>query len=843
MRKIGYGLGVLLVMLLVALGVWRYGAMALPDFLTGSANPDKLALVPQSSISVAYLADDERWLNFPITSGTMQLKLISNASSGDFEQARQQRLADPGKRWRYALEIEVADGSGRTLLRRTHHHRADVGEYRGADGRTYTPSFYLREALVPFTGAVVNLDLAGLPPASMLRVRLARKDDEIADVALRVYQPDRTSEQRVAILWQRLSERQKEALARGSVYPPELLIEQERRNLLLHAWKAVGPKGAEGRDYRARELYVLLENDGEIVDDPVPPFGVLADRRVRATLPIPEGGGNLRLLLQPTPRTGDQGPAPATARVALRWHGVSQFARSERSIPLAAAEAGYSMAVAGGLLEVEAPVETAVRAFLQRPGQAAASEEEITPLPQYLRAFVADQSAPVSYTFEARRESSLFRLELRQLRMAAADQDNLVRYAIVDGNGVSLKEGEISLRLADSRYERVIGDFSGAWLSDPGVYYFVLPAQAKQIRLWPGRSGRGESPPLLVSAHSRPFKLSREIRVPEDFFDYNAAGRRIPAWFPLRPEHFEESVLNNRSRVILIQARPAEEKPEILAGRYQWEDYRPLGDWLARPIYTLREPGAPVREDSLPGTFRPLPDGQGVDLDFPAYQGMTAVTPTLVWIGRKEAVTLAIEIDGEPPLVVRTAGPHGEISLPPLAVGRHRLKVRSTSQGRLYVNHVRPTASALVRRLAQRFSGSLAFEYERTANVEETLTVRLFQPVPAGRGRTLTVRVAGPALPELTPLDGWIFNDRVVTVRPDSGFKAPVFGSGGEESDGGQPIYLPFTADAPKGKYRIVVQSRDGAAGHLTVSRLGPPIAAQRRVHVQPEIRRAEFLE
>lgn len=841
MRKIGYGLSLMLAMLLVGLGVWQYGAMPLPEFLTSRADPAKLALVPQSSISIAYLTDGERWLDFPITSGTTQLKLISNANSSSFEQARRQRLADPARRWPYALEIEVADSSGKTIFRRTHHHRADVVEFRGPDGRSHTPAFYLRDTLVPFAGAIFNLDLAGLPPAGMLRVRLAGKDPDIADVALRVYQPDRTSEQRAAFLWQRLSEKQKEGLARGNVYPPELLIEQEKLNLLMHAWKALGPKGVEGRDYRMRELYVLLDNDGEIVDDPVPPFGIVADGRVRATLPIPEGGGDLRLLLQPTLRSGE--PGQAADRVGLRWYGASAFERTARSISMAAAQAGYSLAVGGGLLEVEVPVETAVRAFLRRRGQAPGSEEEITPPPQYLRTFVADDREPVSYTLEARQESSLLRLEFRQLRMASAARDKLAHYVILDAAGAPLKEGAIPLTLPDSRYERVMGDFSGAWLSDPGVYYLVLPARARQIRLQPGTQADGAITPLLVSAHSRPFRLPREIRVPEDFFDDNAAGRRIPAWFPLRPDRYEESVLNNRSRVIAIQPRPAEENADLVAGRYQWEDYRPRGDWLARPIYSPREPGTPFREESLPTTFSPLPAGRPVDRDFPAYQGMSAVTPTLVWIGRPEAVTLTVEIDDQPPLRMRVAGPHVEIPLPPLAAGRHRLQVASTRPGSLYVNHLRPAAGAVVRRLAQRFSGSLTFDYERSANIEETLTVRLFQPADTKRAGTLTVQVAGPALPELKPLEGWIFNERHVAVRPDASFQAPVFGAAGEACDPGQPVYIPFSADAPKGNYRIVVQAGAGAGGYLTLSRLGPPIAAQRRVHVQPELHRAEFLE
>lgn len=872
MRRIGYGLGCLLFAALVALGIWRFGSMPLPDFLTTPANPDKLALVPQSSISVSYLVDDKDWLSFPLTAGTTQIKLISNANSGNFELARQQRLADPTRRWNYALEIDAIDRWGNTIFRRTHHHRADIAEFRAPDGQLYTPSFYLRENLTPLSGAMLDLDLAGFPQISILRLRLAQKDPGIADVAVRTYQPDRNSEQRLAFLWQRLSEKQKEALARGNVYPHELLLEKEKRNLLLHSWKAIGPKGVEGRNYHSRELYVLLDNDGEIVDAPIPPAGVIANRQTWGMVPIPEEGGTLRLVLQPTspPSAGlsnppETRPAPAQDAVKLRWYGTTQFERSETRITTAQALQGYTLKVEGGLLEVEAPVDMAVRAFLRRSGQAAdAGEEEITPPVQYLRTMVADEYNPVSYTFETQQEPSLFRVEIRHLRTGTGNPGSSAHYAILDGDGAALKEGEIRLELPDSHYERIVGDYSGARLTDPGIYFFALPPNARQIRFWPGGEGgnrqeTADAPlrhlPLLISAHNRPAGLTREIRVPDDSFDFDAAGKRIPAWFPLLPDQYEYNLLNNHSRVLAIQARPLEEKTDILAGNYQWEDYRPNGNWLARPIYSPREKGAPFREDILPSTFTPLPSGRPVVLDFPVYQGTAVLTPTLVWVGGKTAVSLGIEVDGAPPVTVRAHGPYAEISLPPLPAGRHRLKIEASAKGNLYINHVRPAAGTepLIRRMAQRFSGTLSFDYERTGDSEEAITIRLFQPSrpdqlsqvagQADRRSDLSVRVTAPRMPEMTPLEGWMFNDRQASVRPDQRFSAPIFGTDGTRSDAGQPIFIPFSADAPKGKYRIVVQAKGGTSGYLTVSRLGPAIAAQRRAHTQPEIRRAEMVE
>jgi len=846
MRKLGYALATAFSVCLAVLANWYFGAMPLPEFLTSRADPDKLALVPQSSVSIAYLVEQERWLDFPLVGGTSQLKLISNAGVNDLAQVRRQRLADPARRWNYALEFEIIGTDGTVILRREHHHRADLSEFRSADGRLNTSAFYLREDLTPLAGAILNIDLAGLPAAAHLRIRAARRDADIAEIALRVYLPERNSEQRIAFLWQRLSEKQKEALARGSVFPHELLLETEKRNLLLNSWKAVGPRGAEGRDYRSRELYVLLDGDGEIVDNPIPPFGIVADSRVRATIPVPEAGGRLRLAFDavPAPGAADDSAAAgdaANSAIRIRWLGTTLFERSETAISVTEARSGYSLPVAGGLVEVETPTPMAVRAYLAPP-DGRGGEQEITPPPIYQRVFVATAEKPIVFRFDERTETSSLQVDLRRLRPSALTAGSLplrARYAFEDDAGVILRTGEIVLdEIADSRYERVVGDYSGAALSDPLRRYFAVPPRALRLTIAP----IGGAAPLLVAADSRPLRLAREIRIPDDFYDFGAAGKRIPAWFPLRPENYEEAVLENRSRVLVLQARPADEKPEIAAGNYQWDDYRPRGDWLARPIYAPRPPGTPERADTLPTTFSPLPGGRTVAIDLPDYQGMRVLAPTLLWLGEDAPVTFVVSIDDRPPLTLRAHGPFAEIALPPLAAGRHRLRLEPSQHGEAFLNHVRPASGALVRHIAARFRKHLVFEYERSIASEETLTVRLFQPYGKPHPADLRITVSAPTVPPMLPLDGWLFGERRASVRPDARFAAPVFGAGGRFSDGGQPVFIPLSEGAPLGKYRITVEAKD-SDGYLAVSRLGPAVAAERRAHLQPEIRRAEIDE
>lgn len=833
----------LLMLLLFGIGAgWYFGAMPLPEYFTGKADKDKLALIPQATVSIGYLATADRWLEFAVAPGVSHLKIVSNPTVMELERLRQLRTADPTLRWNIELEIEVLDKDGAPILKRSHHLRTDISEFRMPDGRTYTQAFFLRENLVPLSSAITAIDLGGLPAATRLRLRLAHKDADIHDVLVRVYQPERISEQRAAVAWKRMAERSKDALVKSSVYPAELLLENEIRNLLMSAMQPIGPRGAEGWDYHSRQLYVLFDNQGEVVDDPVPPAGVMTDAYMRATIPLPPEGGMVRLQLEPvstsTLRHMVPGPVRDGESASIHWEGLSLFERQDTRIPLRSqGNTEFRQRFKGGLLEIVTPREMAVRAWLEKEGNPAPAPLEITPLPRYARLFAATPKEPIVFALAAREEASVVRIELRRVLATADDSDTRTRFEILDSDGNILHEGKISQPLLASHYERVVGDYSGAWLSDPVLFHLLLPRNARAVRLWDDRVAADPQRPLLVAADTRPYRLGREIRVPEDNFDFDANGKRIPAWFLLQPEDYEGLMLSNRTRLVLTQTRPAQVKPEIVAGHYQWQNLRPLEPGLARPILGPREAGSPFREDILPSVFTPLPMNRWLDVDLPAYQGMQTVTPTLVWIGADNAVSLTLDMDGAPSLPLRLAGPYAEWTLPPLATGRRRIRVQGPSDGQVLLNHLRPGPQALLRRLGQRFDTRMRFDYERTEAVEETLTLRLFQAAGTRAPATLEVHVDGPRPPEFAPMSGWVFDQRQLIVTPDTSFAAPIFDTTGQRSDAGQPMYLPFLADAPRGRYRITVTAKPGTVGYLAMSRLGPETQPRRRLHLETELR------
>ncbi len=812
----------------------------------------KMALIKQAKVSRAFVLNKENssgssGLQFPLQMDRAEVRLISSANISDLPAARKAHLADPGKRWDYKLLAEFLDSAGQILEQRQYHISANLMEVQRPDGTTISSSFYLDSGLSPLSGEINTINLQGLPAKiTSLRVKLAQADAAILDVGLRVYQPKLSSEQETAHQWQRLSNQQQEDLARAAVQGPALLQAHEKQNLLRNAHQAIGPVGVEGRDYLVRDLYILFENQGAPQAAPIASVGSLFDQQSFATFPIPAQGGKIRLDISASPRP-EAAPGSVGREIKLRWYGSGLFQKSSSSIVWQGVALQHSIKLQGGLLELEGPRELIARAFLES-GESGKDNKEITPVAQYERVFFASSSQSVDYAVSASAARSGLRLTVRSM-MPGALTVTQAHYAAFDAAGQLLGQGVLPIPTKVAHYERVMADYSANGnapnqaniLSEPAVGFFVLPANTARFTVRADQDiNQGK---ILVVAHSRPYALARELRIPDDFYAYDAVGKRIPAWFLLRPQNEESMISNDRSRLLALQSRPleqSEEQGKILTGAFQWQDYRPRGDWLARPIYTPREVDVPYREEALPTMFSPIGLGVAKAIEIPTYQGTSVIQPTLVWLGPNQATELEISLDGKPFYSIAAHGPYGEYELPGIAAGRHSLQVKSRLQGQVLINHMRPSTNALMRRVGQRFNGELVFDYERTSASAETLTARLYQYAGQAQDGKVSIRIEGPPLPTLKPLSAWVFADRVANVRPAAG-TGRVFDTEGQLSDGGNPIFLPFPADAPLGRYRITLKSAKPA--YVSLSRLSATLAPQRKLHHQTEIQHVQIIE
>ena len=792
--------------------------------------------VYDSTVSAVDVLDEAQWLTYRLPPGQSHIRVVTNAGvPSTFI------VASPAtEQWQYTLQYQLLNGAREVLLERPYVHRTGLTTYNDPHtGEKFTGRFYLDGDLFPTDGKVMVINSAGLrAEPTYLRLRVATKTDPIVSLTARVFCHDSATIRKLSSVWQRLSEKQQHLLARGNLYPPELLSETEKHNLLRQRWSAIAPEGVAGKDYVRRDLYALKEFEEEETREPVLPEGLFVSPSLHGMVTIPEGGGILRLLFEPI--AGEQEQTPDRT-ISLRWYGRGLAQRKNFTCLWSDNGSECREPLSGGLLEIVAPQALVVRAFLATQEQ----ETEITPEPSFTQAYLSQE--PTSVEFEilhAGQEPTPFRLTLRRPLVTIDSSTDSVNstpgaptpgllYELFDTQNNMLHTGQVRIDTPASVYDRIPTTLTGGSLTDPVHYYFSLPPPITRMRV---RSLQG---PVLITGANRPATLAREIQVPEDFYLF-AESSLQRSWFPLQPAGAAQLRVENRILMVAVQPRPPQDNPEVVVGRYHWEDYQPPNGWRARRLLIPAEPSAVFREQTRAVTFSEIPLAREHTVQLVANDGRGEITPTLIYLRRGSGVG---------PVLVRTRineqiqheafiqGHAGEVALPPLPSGQHRVQVDAPAGGRVLLNHLAPDSgvvTALVK-LALRFDAAgLGFDYEkRTRDEEERLSARLYTPYGITHPTRVRVRIDGPPAKGIGPYTSWTFRERRYSVRPATGIRVPVLGTVGEFVTEGQLFSIPLGSDLPPGRYHIQFDLEDGPGGYLILSKLTPGVSEQRTVFLE----------
>ncbi|PWF49037.1 hypothetical protein [Massilia glaciei] len=733
-------------------------------------------------------------VEYTLPAATRTVRILTNASLGSLEAARAQRRAEPDKRWRYAIGIEELDGAGKTLRRRVHHLRRELVEVELPGGLRGTGSFYLENgAATPLPVAMLRLDLSGLDQLARLRVRLVGADAGIADVLVRVALPAPATRRGVEATWNRMSDGQRQKLARSNVFPPGLLSEDERRNLIESRWRPLGPSS----EAPARDIYVLSGDEvGAPVDPEVPATLATGPSRV-VSVQLPERGGEVRIVLEAL-----DARQRFPARVALRWIGHSAFERRAATHQWQGGRFETTGKFGGGWLELHADREASVRIWLV--GRDA--QTEITPPLEYLRAWSAHNDSPLEFALShAGGMPTPLRLTLRRLAAAQTRlSDAPVQVSFLGGGGELRHVASVKLRPVASRHDAPSPDGTGMRVSDPVEAFFNVPPGVRRIRI-------AAADPVLANAFVRPADLARAVRTPEDATAPEAAQTAVPAWFALQPLDHDARILNGASDVLTVQGRPPEDRPELAAGRYRWEDFDPVDDGAARVFLAPREAGVPERADAVGTTFRPI--SRDARVTIVAEPGHASARPRIAWAAENPgALRYTVLVDGREWARGAASGIAGEFTLPALAPGAHRIEIAASRQVRWYASHL-ARGAPWIRRSAYRFDQPLAFDIERTSGAAEFVAVRLFRPAGARTRMTVRASIAAPGpAGGIGPHPGWLFAERVHDVRPSGELALPVAETAGAKTDAGMPFFIPIPDGAPRGRYRVTLTPEGGTA-------------------------------
>lgn len=810
----------LLLLLLVAVGAFLYQ----PFRALFQLPPPAPALVEQLGLSarpatVFFLPEDD-WLTFPVISQASRLRILTHAG------------ATPGAPvdvpMRYVLEYELQDARGDPLHEATYVHqtRLPLPQFKG--GQPVPRNLYTDRDLVVAAGQSINIQLDALPRTAFVRLRLKPLAPPLENVAVRVYYEERMAESEAAVAWERLSQAKRVRLAQGAIYPPELLTQQERLNLLKRQWQPVGPLGARP----AQGTLFNIQGADTVLDPglmPRPPGLYVAPDRV-GILPI-ETAGEYLIRFSPVLPVEH-----LPALLHLQLFGEQFEPPRDVRVPLAGEPLSATRVLSAGLAVVR-PNQPGI--LDMRP--LASPDQSVLPESRYLRAWALQPALAVAFSLLPVDDvGTSLRIDLRAHGAGEplpAARDLQASYRLLDAEGRILEAGELNANVAPSMIDRVADTQAIADLSEPASFFLRLPRQASRIELMSQQR-------LLVNAYTRPDDLPHRTRVPQDYHAWRGDAEAQPSWFilqpapgtlPAEPENADAGSADElsapadrlvaepeRSLVLHIQSRPPERDAELLAGRYGWEALEP--QLQARGAYILvpMRGEEQLRASGLPAYFKPLRQGvQTVEVQAPGVA--RALQPQLVYL-RDDAApfTLRLRIGGE---TVRheLIGRRGTLRLPALTPGRHDVELQASAAALWLMNYRYPDASGYLRRMAFRLDASpLRYPVEKRDD-GQLVGARFYSLGAPGTESTLRVRVLGP-VPASGPTREWTHLERRYHVAPpdEEARVGYVLGQQHERLSHGQPILMNLGSDLPNGRLNVEFSLLAGAPGYLVFHEIRP---------------------
>ncbi|MBS3733086.1 MAG: hypothetical protein KGY42_09280 [Desulfobacterales bacterium] len=779
---------------------------------------------PESESSLCYRLPDKGWLNFLLPPWTDQIKILSNAEfAKDFRTAK-------NATHRYALSYEVIDDRGEKIQSGVYHHKTEITSYRIPGKERKTPlNHYVDSLLKPADGKQIKINLKPViqqSNVSRLRLKLYSAEAGIKSVVVRVYTPEYHSGREITYLWNRLPRKTRQRLAKGNVYPPEFLSQSEKQNLVRKLWRPEAPEGIEGREYQRQRLYrISTEEAIPEKDQPIVPEGLVVSPMHRATVPVPHDGWRLRFKIR---RMNASSPKPYT--IGIRWHGKDVGQTRQQSLSLKESPAQYTADYDGGLIELWADARVNIQMYAVSEKSENATEKRVEPTSMYLRTYRAGLRQPVVYAVNhSRGQSTPFRADFRVLANKTRQPDARVTCELVNSAGKNIKR-HFRITAPLSRYDRLPGQTKADFVSKPVSRYFLLPKNISRIRF--------SSPDaVLVSGYNRPLNLPKTTRVPEDYYAKARHMESQPTWFLFKPENYRDLYLNHRSVLLTLQYHPPKRDPRLLKGVYNWEAFRPTGNWSGAFLFAPRDADQPLRKQALNAAYAPIALNRVLNVVLQSPQSLKVIRPELVYFTNDGIETpLQFYVNDRLHFTHEITGPRGRVTLPAMPSGKNRIRVKAPPKTRVYLNHILSKRPDHMLRFANRIDDSgLSFAFYKQTAGEESLSLKLFFPYGEPDRSVFRVTLESAADRSIGPYKKLSILERKFIVRPpENSTKVPVMQSESGFVTSGQTFFYPFGDDLPRGKYRVNIDLVSGPGGYIQMYRVLPGNYTKRSMKKEP---------
>lgn len=804
-----------------------------------------------------FLLPDDEWVELGLPRNVERIRLLLNAALVP-EVRKTLGEGMPPVDYPLTLEYEVLAEDATLLQQGSCVFQGRIlGVFDPVRGQPVVGGFYKQSDLLPGVTHEVMLSLDRFEGrAARARVRLGEHAVEVRHGVVRSYVLVSEDNGLDEHLWERTSPTWRERLTRTNVYPPDLLTEGERQNLLRHRWSAVPPTGIDGIDYQEQILCLIRDFSLPPEIEPVIIwYGQPVAPHWRGSIPLPDPPGRVRLDIT-WREVSTTDPVLPPAPVIVTWLERSSGESTTVEVVPEGTTSSVALNVTGGLLDVESPHLAEVRAWWQPEG--APLEDvlqsgrdlpdldpdrispdgfvDITPDPIVRKAYRADRSGPVEFDVShLAGESTPWRVILQE--WIPPDGGDVpgpteVTWEFLSAAGEVRYSGIIELPAILSEYDRADERTPVQNVGESKTCYFSVPPEVGLVRF------RSDSHGILISAATRPPDLPYVREVGDDL-EGIVEGETDRTWFPVIPRNVVEIADQHRTHQVFLRRR-APEGPTDAPRR--WESFTPAGDWRARRLLSRWEVPEDVRPELLVSAFQEVRQRVEYEVTIPAAPGIRQVRPRLAFVDvPRVPQTLSIFIDGRLHQSVRLLTSNGEVTLEPIGLAddhRCRIEVRSEDPFPVFLSSLEPgIGPTRLQRFALRWTtDEFEFDYDKVSPGDELLQMKLFQTLAAETGSDIHCELVGHTERDVGPFESWTLCRRIFQLLPAADADVVVLETAGERVQQGQLCVIPLGRDLPPGRYRLRLRRESGEVAYLLLLRTTPDSGERRSLDVLSDL-------
>jgi hypothetical protein len=685
-----------------------------------------------------YWLDEQQPLNFNIPANAEQIRVLFTAVVA--------HSVD-----NYSVNYQMFDSKGE-MTQATRGFINDSELPLVAEGQLPQRFFARPDGLRAWLSRGFFIDNVAANPVKSIRLALASSSG--ARIAVRVSVLERKADNDVPVLWQRMRRDKRLQLMEDNIYPPDLVLEQQRRAVLKYSWLPLGPEGIRGKDHQQSTLFISndIRAPQQVDALPVVNHMLAGAEKVFSFVNTPELGV-ASISCEPPDGSSPQWVELLKQPLSSRSDPDSQRYQVEQ-LPITVQSDGALYQLSSDnwcqvkLLNAQGD-QVDIPAKVQR-GYTVGPEQSLS----YALTVAGDQLQPL-------------RIDGRGLGGTA----QLLLWQILAENDSVLMTGQLQLNELQDSYERLPTAHLEQTepLQAKATTYILAPANAARLVITTADIQ------ALVNVYTRPLILPH--------LDLVEQQQQQLQWFTLLPQDHNRLRAEQRSQVFYYQQRPLDLPQTTDAVASQWQM---LPTVIPRASFTVVVPDPK-------GLYKPLDHGlQTINWIDGKRQ---TVRPTLIYSGEQavQGKKITIDIDGQS--VDHWLGSAtGKIGLPSVSAGKHQFQVSGVDGLQWFVNKVKDTkaenrAKGVRTRQVYKLVPGLQFTIEKTTTTEwlsfnyyptnnqaHRVKLQLIQVQGAGEYQTHTVPIRTFAIPAQTDAPQVkLLNQNAQSLWPGYVLRFPLF--------------------------------------------------------------------